>query len=316
MKVLVTGGAGFIGSHVVDTLISQNVETYVLVSGTRSSKHPNLVNKDAKLVQGDLQLYSQLKRATEGMDYVCHLGGVLSHYVDAYPNVAIKINIQGTWNLKRACWENGVERIVYGSTSFVYGDHWQQAIVESCPPRPKELYGVTKLAAEHILQTMYPEKVPYTILRLFNVYGPRQYPSPGYSSVLTAWIPKALNKESLEIHDDGTQRLDFVYVKDVARAFSLAIHKPEAENHVFNVGSGISISMNQLARMLNRLAENPTHVHYNREHPAYLKHVQADNTYILERLGWKPMISLEKGLVETINFFNDAGFCHVEKVIM
>lgn len=304
MKALVTGGAGFVGSHVVDELISHGLETYVLVSGFRSNKHPNLVHEDAHVMKGDLTLYSNMKTVTEGMDYVCHLGGVLSHYCDVHPDTTIKTNIQGTWNLKRACWENGVERIVFASTSFVYGDvQGNYPIPECTPPCPKELYGVTKLAAEKILQATYPEKVPYTILRLFNIYGPRQYPSEGYSSVIPTWMLKALRKESLEIHDDGTQSLDFIYVKDVAKAFEKCLAHPKAENRVFNVGSGESTSMNQLARLINKITDNPTHIHYNRMHPAYLKHIQADITRISEMVDWTPLTSLEQGLEETKMFW-------------
>ena len=303
MKCLVTGGGGFIGSHVVDHLVNNGFETYVLVSGFRSGKHPNIINKDAHIVRGNLLHFSDMKIVTEGMDYVLHLAAVLSHFFESDPHLTIKTNINGTWNLKRACWENGVERIVFASSSFVYGEPQWHPIREDHPLNPKELYGVTKLAGEKILQCVYPEKVPYTILRLFNVYGPRQYPSDHYSSVMTALMPKAIRKESLQIHDDGTQKLDFVFVQDVARAFVQTMVSADSENEVFNVGSGKATSMNSLARMVNKIAENPTHSHYNREHPAYLRHVQADISKIREKAEWKPLIGLENGLKRTLEFF-------------
>lgn len=304
MRVLCTGGAGFIGSHVVDHLVKNNIETYVLVSGFRSGKHSNIMNKDAHIVKGNLLHYTDMKRATEGMDYVLHLAAVLSHYFVSDPNLTMTTNINGTWNLKRACWENGVERIVFASTSYVYGQPFCTNSVPECHPlRPKELFGVTKVAGEKILQCVYPEKVPYTILRLFNIYGPRQYPSEYYSSVMTAWMPKAIRKESLQIHDDGTQKLDYLFVQDAARAFVQTMVSDESENEVFNVGSGKATSMNSLARIINKIAGNTTHSHYNREHPAYLQHVQADISKIREKAGWKPLIGLENGLKRTLEFF-------------
>lgn len=307
-KILVTGGAGFIGSHLVDKLVAQNAETYVLVSGFRSNVHPKMLNKEAVIIRGDLRNDLEVKKATKNMDYVFHLGGVLSHYVDAYPQLAIETNILGTWNLKKACFHNNVGRIFFASSAFIYGEQgaifeWGQ-LLESCRPRPKGLYGATKLAAENVLKIVHPFSVPYTILRLFNVYGPRQYPDPKYTSVVSTWILKALKKEPLEIHGDGSQKLDFIYVEDVAEAFIRCLNFYEnTENQTYNVGSENAISMERLAAMTNRLTGNPMGAYYNAKHPAYLPYMRACTLKLRNQTNWQPETSLEDGLKKTIEFY-------------
>jgi len=300
----VVGGAGFIGSHIVDLLIEKGIETYVLKSGFRSGKHPNLVNKEATIIEGNLLSPSDLERTTKNMDVVFHCAAVLSHYADAYPELAFDVNVKGTWNLKNACKQNNVKRIIYASTSFVYGDPTTVPVNENSSLNPKGNFEVGKLAAEKILQAAHPFQVPYTILRLFNMYGPRSYPDKLYSQAVTTFTLAALKKQSLEIHADGKQELDFVYVKDVARAF-LDCTRDKAENKIVNVGSGKSVSINKLASNINQLANNPTKTHYNSAHPAYLKNVRADITSIKECVGWMPRFNLTEGLKETIEFFKE-----------
>lgn len=299
MRALVTGGAGFIGSYVVDRLIDINVETRVLVSGFRSLKHSVIINKNATIIKGDLRDYDLLVVATKDIDIVFHLGGVFSHYVEKYPDVAIDVNIKGILNLKKACVLNGVKRIIFASSSFVYGEPSRTPMDEDGPTNPKDLLGTTKLAGENILQASHPDRIDYTILRLFNVYGPRQYPDELYTSVLSTWIKRALDGKPLEVHDDGTQSLDFVYVGDVVDAFILAMDE-RAKNQIFNVGSGIAISMNHLAMLVNNLTGNESPPFYNPSHPMFLKHVQADINKIKSTLSWYPKVDLGEGLSKTI----------------
>ena len=298
-SVLVTGGAGFIGSYVVDKLISNNIETKVLVSGFRSNNHLSIVNKKSTIIKGNLLDYNSLLNATKDVDVVFHIGGIVSHYCVKYPDLTIDTNIKGTWNLKEAAQVNNIKRIIYASSSFVYGDTNETLINENTPTNPKDLLGVTKLASEKILQSTYPHKIDYTILRLFNVYGARQYPDEFYTSVLSKWIRKAINNESLEIHDTGEQSLDFTYVEDFADAFILSM-KDIAKNEIFNVASGKSISMNELSKLVNKLTNNKTLPHYNKNHPMFLKNIQADIRKINILLGWKPKFSIEDGLIKTI----------------
>ncbi len=299
MKALVTGGAGFIGSHVVNKLIENNIETKVLVSGFRSNNHPSIVNEKATIIKGNLIDYESLLIATENIDMVFHLGGIFSHYCEKYPELTIDVNIKGTWNLKKACVINGVKRIIYASSSFVYGDTDKTYISENDPINPKDLLGVTKISSEKILQSTYPYKIDYIILRLFNVYGTNQYPDHLYTSVLSTWIRKALNGNSLEIHDNGTQSLDFVNADDVADAFVLSMNE-QVKNEIFNVGRGISISMNELAKLVNKITKNEKPPFYNSNHPMFLKNVQANIKKIEYVLGWKPKIGIEEGLIKII----------------
>ncbi len=305
MKALVIGGAGFIGSHIVDSLIDDDVETSILVSGFRSSKHPSIINKDAHVIRGDLRDYDSLVRATRGIDLVYHLGGVFSHYVEKYPSLAIDVNIKGMWNLKKACISNKVNRIIFASSSFVYGDSTKTVLDEGSDLNPKDLLGVTKLAGEKILTSSYPNRINYTIMRLFNVYGPRQFPDDLYTSVISTWIKLGLNGKSLEIHDDGTQSLDFVYVKDVANAFISAMYMKSSVNQIFNVGSGSSISMNELAHLVNEFTGNKATIYYNKSHPMFLRHIQSDITKIRAAILWQPNVTIEDGLKNTVDFFRN-----------
>lgn len=302
MRILVTGGAGFIGSHVVNHLIDNGIDTDILVSGFRSSKHMSDINKNANIIKGDLRNYDTLVDATKNVDFVFHLGAFLSHYCDKYPNDTIDVNIKGMLNLKKACVANGVDRIVFASSSFIYGDTNCESIDEEHPTNVKDLFGITKLAGEKILQIPYPESIKYTILRMFNVYGPNQYSDDYYTSVTSTWIQKALNGKPLEIHDDGKQALDFVYAGDVAKAFIASINK-RAENQIFNVGSGRTISMNELAALINKLTDNKAPSFYNKGHPKFLRHVQADINKIKSYLYWEPKVSMEEGLKNTIDFY-------------
>ena len=302
MKAFISGGGGFIGSHITDLLISKGVETHVLVSGFRTKKHPNLIHKDAIIEKGNLLNPSDLESATKGMDVVFHLGAVASHYCDTTPELAFDVNIKGTWNLKKTCKHNKVKRILFASTSFVYGDPKTVPVNENAPLEPKGNYEVTKLAGEKILQASHPFQVPYTILRLFNVYGPRSYPDRLYSQAVTTFILAALQRKSLEIHADGKQELDFIYVKDAAMAF-WDCTRDIAENKIFNVGSEKSVSINELSSTINQLTKNPTKIHYNPAHPAYLQNVRADTTSIRECIGWNPRFNLTEGLEKTIAFF-------------
>lgn len=302
MKILVTGGAGFLGSHIVDSLIENGVETYVLKSGFRSGKHPIFLHKDANVLHGDLLDPWDLHRATKGMGMVFHCGAVLSHYAEKYPELAFDVNVKGTWNLKKACHENRVGRIIFASTSFVYGDPETVPVREDAPLKPKGNFEVGKMAAEKILQATFPFQVPYTILRLFNIYGPRSIPDGIYSQAITTFIINALKGESIQVHMDGKQELDFVYVKDVAEAFCECIHEI-AENQIFNVGSGISTPVIELAKHINGITGNKAEIRFDTSHPAYLHNVRADIKHIKDVVGWTPETDLILGLTQTVDAF-------------
>lgn len=312
MKSLVTGGAGFIGSHVVDRLIEHKVETSVLVSGFRSQKHPSIINSSASIIKGNLLDFDSLMVATKDADVVFHLGGIFSHYVEKFPELAIDVNIKGMWNLKKACVYNGVKRIVFASSSFVYGENTKTPVSEDSSTNPKDLLGITKLSGEKILQSLHPDRIDYTILRLFNVYGPRQCADDLYTSVVSTWIKQALDGKPLEIHDNGTQSLDFIYVGDAADTFILSMDE-RAKNETFNIGSGTTISMNELAMLVNKLTGNELPPFYNPSHPMFLKHVQADVKRIKSIVGWCPRVSLEDGLRKYITWWKQVHRLTIEE---
>ena len=279
-------------------------ETYVTTSNWRGKNE----NPKAHYLTADIRNYEDLTGIMDGVYVVFHLAGILSHWVNKDPERAIDVNIKGTWNVKRAAEKNGVERIIFASTSWVYGDPNYNPVDENHPAQPKDLLGVSKLAAENILRAAYicpgtthPCEVEYVILRIFNVYGPNAYDDGLYTSVFTKWIPQALKKESLEIHDDGTQTLDFVYVEDVADAFISCMNQ-KAANQTFNVGAQ-AVNLNGLAYMINQLAENYVHPHYNVSHKKYIKWIKANTSKIETMLDWKPKTPFKEGLRKTVDYY-------------
>jgi UDP-glucose 4-epimerase len=291
-SALVTGGTGFIGSHLVKLLLEKDMKTRVL---SHSEEDHGII------VKGDLTNLDDVLRLTENVDVVFHLArgnGNTENILD--------VNIKGTWNLKQACTKNKVRRILFASTSHVYGQPERLPVNENAALRPRGPYAQSKVAAEMILQARDPDDIAYTILRVFNVYGPKarinesHETDKSHETAIPTYIRTSLNGENIVVHGDGTQRLDFVDVRDVACAFVDCLDD-RAENQVFNVGSGKAVSMNALADEIKCLTGNSKPTRHDLKKKVDIHHAEADIRKIRDYVRWRPKHELDDGLKETVD---------------
>ncbi|AFM01434.1 nucleoside-diphosphate-sugar epimerase [Desulfitobacterium dehalogenans ATCC 51507] len=297
MKVLVTGGAGFIGSHLVESLVCQGIEVSIidnLVSGQSCMSHPlvafhhmDICSRDAKAVI-----------IREKPDVVFHLAAqtdVRKSLQD--PQYDAKVNICGTINLLEACREAKVRKLIFTSTSAVYGDLHKEPISEEDPVAPISYYGLSKWAAEsYILLFHQLYGISYTILRFSNVYGPGQI-AKGEGGVVAVFLDHIHAKKTLNIHGDGAQTRDFVYVKDVVRAIQAAVERGDQE--IIQVSSSGKTSVNQLVSMLSRIHGSAFEIIHTPANQGDVKHSCLDNRKAYELLQWQPLIDLPDGLATT-----------------
>lgn len=298
MKVLVTGGAGFIGSHLTDQLVADGHD--VLVLDDLSTGSLQNVNADAAFVRmnildpGLAQIF-----AREKFDAVFHLaaqtivGSSLEH-----PDIDAKVNVSGTLQVLEGCRRSGVGRVIFASSAAVYGDTPLLPVPEDAPKQPASFYGLSKLTAERYIQ-LYHELfgLQYMILRYANVFGERQG-DRGEGGVVSIFTRAMQRGESLTVFGDGTQTRDFIYVGDVAAANIRAARAAEA-NRVLNVGTQSETSVNQLAGLLSDVAGRPASTVYREERPGDILKSMLRNSEARQILDWSPATSLREGLGRT-----------------
>lgn len=301
MRVLVTGGAGFIGSHIVDLLITNGHE--VTIVDNLSTGNKANVNKKAAFFPVDITS-PQLEDVffKQKPEYVIHQAA----QVDVAKSIRepagdADINILGTIRLLECCRKFSIKKIVYASSSAVYGETNDCSIEETFPLKPISFYGISKLTPELYIQ-LYNQHygIPYTILRYGNVYGPRQNPK-GEGNVIAIFMHKALNAEQSFIFGSGDQTRDFVYVKDVAAANLLALH--HGTNQIINIGLNKKTSINELQRIISKMLPNPLAPAYLPMRQGDIHFSQLNNEKALQCLNWRPRYDLTKGFEETIAFY-------------
>ena len=296
MRALVTGGAGFIGSHIVDLLLQRKYDVSIL-DNFSSGSAKNVDPKKAKIIKGDLRRQTDVHNAVKGNDHVLHLGACVGRSV-SFPRLDFDTNALGTLNVLRACRDAGVERVVVASSVMVYGDLGGKGVAkESDPLSPIIPYGASKAAAEaYALAFHHAWNTPAVVLRFFNVYGPRAYPSNPYSGVVSRFLGRACRRLPPIIYGDGEQTRDFIYVKDVAEAILLAAERKAAIGEVLNVGSGSGTTINELASIVMDV----TGLGLKPKHKAARMHeyrrLRADMTKTEELLGFKSATKLRTGL--------------------
>ncbi len=301
LRVLVTGGAGFIGSHLVDRLLAEGFEVIVLDnlrSGSLDNVRRHVGEGGFRFVQGDVRDARLVDGLVGDVDCVFHLAALVSVPESVRdPVLTHDINVNGTLNLLKASVDRGVERFVYASSCAVYGNAEQMPIKEGCPTRPMSPYGVSKLTAEGYVRKYFEDFGLETVcLRYFNVYGPRQAYSD-YSGVITQFINRVRKGLPLMVFGDGEQTRDFVYVEDVVEANMLALKSGKAAGEVFNIGTGVATSINQLAETLLDIADKRDLkiLHY-RAREGDIRHSVADISKAKEKMGYSPKVTLREGL--------------------
>lgn len=303
MKVLVTGGAGFIGSHIVDQLIASGHQ--VVVIDNLSSGHRQQVNKRASFYEIDLtdeQVMPVI--AQEQPQVIVHQAAQTRVDVSIdQPAHDAKTNILGTIHLLEGARQAGTKKIVFASTAAVYGNPSYLPIDEQHPVQPLSGYGAAKAAAEHYIQIYhYLYGIEYTILRYANVYGLRQDPR-GEGGVVSIFIDKILHNQHVTVFGDGEQTRDYVYVEDIARANVLAIE--QANGEVINVGTGVQTNIKQLVALFEKIAQRPIRKEYGPERSGDIQHSYFAYQKAKESLAWEPQISLEEGLRRTFLYYRD-----------
>jgi nucleoside-diphosphate-sugar epimerase len=307
-NALITGGAGFIGSHIAEELVHQGCAVTVL--DNLSSGHlENLeeIKSGVRFVRGDIQDEQILADVVSGCNVVFHQAAVVSVTKTVTdPVQSTAVNDLGTLKVLEAARRNGVRRVVLASSSAVYGDDPRLPKVESMTPQPLSPYAVQKLTNEHyalLYNKLYGLEV--VCLRYFNVYGPRQDPTSPYSGVISIFMTRAKNGTAPTIYGDGRQSRDFVFVKDVVQANILAARQSAAPGQVFNVGTGDSIEINTLWNKIAQLAQCVATPDYADSRPGDIVHSVAGIRKAGEKLGFCPAVSLDQGLAHTFAWYRD-----------
>ncbi len=296
---LVTGGAGFIGSHLVEALVAQGEQVRVL-DNLSSGQPYNLagVLKRIEFIEGDIRDEATVQRAIAGIDVVYHLAAMVSVPESmAKPLEAESINAAGTLHLLNVARAAGVRRLVLSSTSAVYGDEPTLPKTEAMATQPQSPYAISKLTAEAYCHLYTRAFGPETaVLRYFNVFGPRQDPASPYSGVISIFVDRLGRGKAPLIFGDGEQTRDFVFVEDVVRANLLAAAVPAAAGQIFNVGTGRPVSINHLFEQLRRIFECDLKPDYQPARPGDIRYSYADPSRAQAVLGWSAEVAFEDGL--------------------
>jgi UDP-glucose 4-epimerase len=306
-RVLVTGGGGFIGSNLVRGLLERGDEVRVLDNFSTGSR-ANLDDLDVQVVEGELRSYERVHAAVRGVETVFHLGalGSVPRSVQD-PLTSSAVNIEGTLNVLLAARDEGVRRVVYSSSSSVYGTRRELPVPESSPPDPISPYGVAKLAAERycISFSRVYDSFETVVLRYFNVFGPRQSPFSQYAAVIPLFVTAIAEGRPITIHGDGGQSRDFTYVTNVVDATMLAAEAAEANGRIFNVAAGSPGSVNDVADTIGRILGKPVEKEFLPPRPGDIRDSWADITAAREVLGFEPTVGLEEGLRRTVEALVD-----------
>jgi UDP-glucose 4-epimerase len=301
MRVLVTGGAGFIGSHIVELL--QNKAEVRVLDSLRSGHRKNLHGLKVEFIEGSILDRPLVRKAMEGVDYVFHLAAMISVPESMQrPIECTEINTIGTLVVLEEAARAGVKKLTFSSSAAIYGDNPATPKIESMLPEPKSPYAVTKLDGEYYCGLFTREgRLQTACLRYFNVFGPRQDPRSLYAAAVPIFLEKAGRGEAITIYGDGEQTRDFIYVKDIAAAnVYFATRCPQTG--VFNVAYGQRITINSLAQTICQLTRSKSEIRYAPERPGDVKHSMAAIDKLLAS-GFKPTGSLQEGLAATVQSF-------------
>ena len=304
-RVLVTGGGGFIGSNLVRALLERGDEVRVLDNFSTGNR-ANLVGLDIEVMEGELRSYERVHNAVRGVEIVFHLGalGSVPRSVQD-PLTSSAVNVEGTLNVLLAARDSGVRRVIYSSSSSVYGSTGDLPRTEPMPADPISPYGVAKLAAERycVSFSRVYDSFESVVLRYFNVFGPRQSPFSQYAAVVPRFIDAIAAGRPITIEGDGEQSRDFTYVANVVDASLRAAVAEGASGRIFNIAAGQPISVNAVADAIGRILDKPVQRIHVPTRAGDIRDSWADLTAAREVLGFEPLVGLEEGLQHTVAAF-------------
>ena len=304
--VLITGGAGFIGSHLTHRLADNGYEVRVFDNLFRANEDNLATIKgrpDVEFVRGDIQNYRAVSDAMEDVDSVVHLAAVCLNRSIDYPARALEVNLLGTNTVLQAAADHDIDRVLAASSASVYGNQ-PIPMAEDDKPRPQTPYGISKLGLEFLLD-FYAEHhgIDYAAYRFFNVYGPGQPTDAYYTSVINVFVENLLAGDAPTIHGSGEQTMDFVHVEDVARALELGL-EADVEKEIFNVGSGEMTSISELAELLIDIVGADVEPKYV-DRDVVVSERKASTSHAKERLGFETEIPLDEGLAEVVEWITN-----------
>jgi UDP-glucose 4-epimerase len=306
MRCLVTGGAGFIGSHLVDALVARGDQVRVLDNlSTGFEENLEASRRKIDFRQEDLRDESAIDRACEQIDTVFHVGAMPSvpRSLDD-PVTSFEINSRGTLNVLLAARKARVERVVYSASSSAYGDTEELPKTERMAPQPKSPYAADKLHGENLCRVFTEAYgLPCVALRYFNVFGPRQRPDSAYAAVIPKFVEAMLRSEAATIYGDGEQSRDFTYIANAVSANLLAAGSASAPGRVINVGNGTRTTLNELLRLIAAECGAKPEKKNLPARVGDIRHSQADISLAARHLGYVPSVGLEDGLRQTVAWF-------------
>ncbi len=309
-RVLVIGGAGLIGSHVVDELVKEDVKEIAVYDNFTRGSYENIEEalKDPRVkifeLGGDILHQDILNEAIKGKDYVFHLAALWLLHCHEYPRSAFHVNVEGTFNVLEACVKHSIKKLIYSSSASVYGDAVELPMREDHVYNNKTFYGATKIASEHMCRSFYHRYgLNYVGLRYMNVYGARQDYKGAYIAVIMKMLDNLDKGIAPVVFGDGSQSYDFIYVSDVARANVCAMKSP-ATDDFYNVGAGTQTSIKELAEMILEITGSKLKIQYEPAGQTFVTNRIGDPTKAENELYFRYTVELREGLEKLIEWRN------------
>lgn len=298
MKILVTGGSGFIGSHVVEHY--QDKGDVIVLDNLRTGYRRNLTDLKCQFVEGSILDSELLNRIMPGVDFVIHLAALVSVPESmSKPMEAVDLNVRGLLNVLGSAEKHGVKKLAFASSAAIYGENPAHPKVETLMPDPRSPYAITKLDGEYYCSLMNREnRLQTACLRFFNVFGPRQDPGSAYAAAIPIFLQRAKEGKPITIFGDGGQTRDFIYVKDIVGALAFALENQNVQG-VYNAGYGQSISIRGIAEQILRLTNSNSAIEFLPERPGDIRHSMSDPSKLLST-GWQPTFDVASGLAALI----------------